>query len=233
MVVKVKDAETKRNKASAAHTGWKKRTKTSTTTPKKVYLYSSSLQLKAYSNPVFYLSTAVKFFFCLFPGLIYRKRGYSNIRKRKRDRRYREEKEDERGKQQAKGERKKEEEETEDTEKEKVACNYFFNRKFANQRAIVQQVNHIHRVTGLVVWRKEGWWEALLQSFSPLSRSYHVSFSLSFPSSPAYCRYFWCWLSPVSLLRSLLSLLSSYKSSCRLHKYERAFFGVVVCATLD
>ena len=36
MIVKVKDAETKRNKASAAHTGWKKRTKTSTTTPKKV-----------------------------------------------------------------------------------------------------------------------------------------------------------------------------------------------------
>ena len=45
MVVKVKDAETKRNKASAAHTGWEKRTKTSTTTPKKVCLYSSSLQL--------------------------------------------------------------------------------------------------------------------------------------------------------------------------------------------
>ena len=104
-----------------------------------------------------------------------------------------------------------------------VACNYFFNRKFANQRAIVQQENHIHRVTGLVVWRKGGWWEALLQSFSPLSRSYHVSFSLSFPSSPAYCRYFCSWLSPVSLLRSLLSLFSSCKSSCRLHKYERAF----------
>ena len=114
-----------------------------------------------------------------------------------------------------------------------VACNYFFNRKFANQRSIVQQENHIHRVTGLVVWRKEGLWEALLQSFSPLSRSYHVSFSLAFPSSPAYCRYFCSWLSPVSLLRSLLSLFSSYKSSCRLHKYERAFFGVVVCATLD
>ena len=45
MVVKVKDAETKRNKASVAHTGWNKRTKTSTTTPKKVCLYSSSLQL--------------------------------------------------------------------------------------------------------------------------------------------------------------------------------------------
>ena len=77
MVVKVKDAETKRNKASVAHTGWKKRTKTSTTTPKK----SACIQ---------------------------------------------------------------------------VACNNFFNRKFANQRAIVQQENHIHRVTGLVVWRKEG-----------------------------------------------------------------------------
>ena len=62
-----------------------------------------------------------------------------------------------------------------------------------------------------------------VQSFSPLSRSYHVSFSLSFPSSPAYCRYFCSWLSPVSLLRSLLSLFSSCKSSCRLHKYERAF----------
>ena len=98
----------------------------------------------------------------------------------------------------------------------------------------MQQENHIHRVAGLVVRsRKEGWWEALLQSFSPLSRSYHVSFSLCFPSSPAYCRYFCSWLSPVSLLRSLLSLFSSCKSSCKLHKYERAFFGVVVCATLD
>ena len=111
MVVKVKDAETKRNKVSVAHTGWNKRKKTSTTTPKKVCLYSSSLQL-------------------------------------------------------------------------------LFKRKFENQRAIVQQENQIHRVTGLVVWRKEGWWGALLQFFSPLSRSYHVSFSLSFPSSPAYCRFF-------------------------------------------
>ena len=59
-----------------------------------------------------------------------------------------------------------------------------------SQRAIVQQEKQIHGVTGLVVWRKEGWWGALLQSFSPLSRSYHVSFSLSFPSSPAYCRFF-------------------------------------------
>ena len=90
MVVKVKDAQTKRNKASVAHTGWNKRTKTSTTTPKKVCLYWISLQL-------------------------------------------------------------------------------LFNRKFANQRAIVQQENQIHRVTGQVVWRKEGWWGALLQSFSPLS----------------------------------------------------------------
>ena len=45
VVVKAKDAETKRNKASEAHSGWKKRTKTSTTTPKQVCLYSSSLQL--------------------------------------------------------------------------------------------------------------------------------------------------------------------------------------------
>ena len=45
VVVKVKDAETKRNKASVAHTGWNKRKKTSTKTPKKVCLYSSSLQL--------------------------------------------------------------------------------------------------------------------------------------------------------------------------------------------
>ena len=30
-----------------------------------------------------------------------------------------------------------------------VACNYFFNKKCANQRAIVQQENEIHRVTGL------------------------------------------------------------------------------------
>ena len=35
-----------------------------------------------------------------------------------------------------------------------------------------------------------------------------------------------------SLLRSLLSLFCSGKSCCRLHKYKRAFFGVVVCATL-
>ena len=154
MVVKVKDAETKRNKASVAHAGWKKRTKTSMTTPNKVCLYSSSLQL-------------------------------------------------------------------------------LFQQKICKSASDRAAGNHIHRVTGLVVWRKEGWWEALLQSFSPLSRSYHVSFSLSFPSSPAYCRYFCSWLSPVSLLRSLLSLFSSYKSSCRLHKYERAFFGVVVCATLD
>ena len=34
---------------------------------------------------------------------------------------------------------------------------------------------------------------ALLQSFGPLSRSYHVSFSLSFSSSPAYCRFFCTW----------------------------------------
>ena len=43
MVVKVKDAETKRNKKGVAHTGWNKRKITSTTTPKKVCLYSSSL----------------------------------------------------------------------------------------------------------------------------------------------------------------------------------------------
>ena len=36
-----------------------------------------------------------------------------------------------------------------------------------------------------------------------------------------------------SPLRSLPSLFSSCrKSSCRLHEYKRAFFGVVVCATL-
>ena len=72
MVVKVKDAETKRNKASVAHTGWKKRQKLVRQHQKR----SACIQ---------------------------------------------------------------------------VACNYFFNRKFANQRAIVQQENHIHRVTGLVV----------------------------------------------------------------------------------
>ena len=72
MVVKVKDAETnlKRNKASVARTGWNKHKNTSTTTPKKDRLYSSSLQL-------------------------------------------------------------------------------LFNRKWANERAIVQQKNEIHRVTGL------------------------------------------------------------------------------------
>ena len=68
MVVKVKDAETKRNKASVAHTGWNKRKKTSTTTPKR----SVCIQVAI-----------------------------------------------------------------------------FLNRKCANQRAIVQQENEIHRVTGL------------------------------------------------------------------------------------
>ena len=57
-----------------------------------------------------------------------------------------------------------------------VACNYFFNRKCANQRAIVQQENEIHRVTGLVVGRREGWWGSLLQSFSPLSLSFWSCF---------------------------------------------------------
>ena len=74
MVVKVKDAETKRNKASVAYTGWNKRKKKNQydNTKKRVRLYSSSLQL-------------------------------------------------------------------------------LFNRKFANQRAIVQQESQIHRVTGPVV----------------------------------------------------------------------------------
>ena len=52
MVVKVKDAETKRNKASVAHTGWNKRKKTSTTTPKKVCLYSSSLHLVLFEQKI-------------------------------------------------------------------------------------------------------------------------------------------------------------------------------------
>ena len=128
MVVKVKDAETKRNKASVAHTGWKKRTKTSTTTPKKVCLYSSSLQL-------------------LF---------------------------------------------------QQKVC------KSASDRAAGKP--HTPCDWASCVKEKRVDEKALLQSFSPLSRSYHVSFSLSFPSSPAYCRYFCSWLSPVSLLRSLLSL---------------------------
>ena len=155
MVVKVKDAETKRNKASVAHTGWKKRTKTSTTTPKKVCLYSRSLQL-------------------LFQ---------QKICKSASDR--------------AAG-------------KPHTPCDW---ASCVKERGLMRSS------------------PTVLQS--SLSRSYHVSFSLSFPSSPAYCRYFCSWLSPVSLLRSLLSLFSSCKSSCRLHKYERAFFGVVVCATLD
>ena len=46
MVVKVKDADTKRNKASVAHTRWNKRIKIIVpTTPEKVCLYSRSLQL--------------------------------------------------------------------------------------------------------------------------------------------------------------------------------------------
>ena len=52
MVVKVKDAETKRSKASVAHTGWNKRKKTCTTTPKKVCLYSSSLHLVLFEQKI-------------------------------------------------------------------------------------------------------------------------------------------------------------------------------------
>ena len=52
MVDKVKDAETKRNKASVAHTGWSKRKRTSTTTPKKVSLYSSSLHLVLFEQKI-------------------------------------------------------------------------------------------------------------------------------------------------------------------------------------
>ena len=115
MVVKVKDAETKRNKASVAHTGWNKRKRTSTTTPKKVRLYSSSLQL-----------------------LFQQKKCKSEI-----DR--------------AAG-------------KPDTLCDW---ARCVKERSRVDEDR------------------ALLQCLSPLdlSRSYQVSFSLSFPSSPAYCRF--------------------------------------------
>ena len=153
MVVKVKDAETKRNKASVAHTGWKKRTKTSTTTPKKVCLYSSSLQL-------------------LFQ---------QKICKSASDR--------------AAG-------------KPHTPCDW---ASCVKERGLMRSSPTV-----------------LQSSLSFLSCFFFPVFSVV-----SNCRYFCSWLSPVSLLRSLLSLFSSYKSSCRLHKYERAFFGVVVCATLD
>ena len=113
-----------------------------------------------------------------------------------------------------------------------VACNYFFNRKFANQRAIVQQENQIHRVTGLVLWRKEGWWGALLQSFSPLSRSYHVSFSLSFPSSPPYYRFFCSWQSLLSAASLSAFTFLQLQKQLQATQIQTGFFGVVVCATL-
>ena len=84
MVVKVKDAETKRNKASVARTGWNKHKNTSTTTPKKDFFF---------------------FFFFFWAG--------------KKDRLY------------------------------SSRLQLLFNRKWANEKAIVQQENEIHRVTGL------------------------------------------------------------------------------------
>ena len=74
-----------------------------------------------------------------------------------------------------------------------VEFNFYINcdrHKRFSQNEKRRAVQQNFASDGLAVWRKEGWWGALLQSFSPLSRSYHVSFSLSFPSSPAYCRFF-------------------------------------------
>ena len=146
MVVKVKEGETKRNKASVPPTGWNKRTKTSIRQHQK---RSACIQ---------------------------------------------------------------------------VACNYFCNRKFANQRAIVQQENHIHRMTGLVVWRKRVDEEL---SYSP-SVLFLVLIMFLFPCLFGRLQHMhtvdiFVAGSHFSLLRSLLSLFSSYKSSCRLHKYKRAF----------
>ena len=145
MVVKVKDAETKRNKASVAHTGWNKRKNNSTTTPKKVCLYSSSLQL------------------------LFQKK----ICKSKIDR--------------AAG--------RPDTPCDCASC--------AKERGLMRSSPTV-----------------LQSSLSFLS----CFFSLSFPSTPAYCSVdFFVASSGFSLLRSLLSLFSSCKSSCRLHKYKRLF----------
>ena len=145
MVVKVKDAETKRNKASVAHTGWNKRTKTSTTTPKKVRLYSSSLQL-------------------LFQ---------QKICKSESDR--------------AAGKP--------DTPCDWASC--------VKERGLMRSS------------------PTVLQS--SLSRSYHVSFSCLFRRLQHTVDFFVAGSHFSLRLRSLLSLFSSCKSSCRLHKYKRAF----------
>ena len=147
MVVKVKDAETKRNKVSVAHTGWNKRKKTSTTTPKKVCLYKSSLQL-------------------LFQ---------QKICKSESDR--------------AAGKP--------DTPCDWASC--------VKERGLMRSS------------------PTVLQS--SLSRSYHVPFSLSFPSSPAYCRFF-LYLVVTSFCFALCFHFSPAAKAvqCRLHKYKRAFF---------
>ena len=106
-----------------------------------------------------------------------------------------------------------------------VACNYFFQKKTCK--------SEIDRAAGKpdtpCDWASCVKERALMRSSPPvlqssLSRSYHVSFSLSFPSTPAYCSVdFFVAGSHFSLLRSLLSLFFSCKSSCRQHKYKRAF----------
>ena len=150
MVVKVKDAETKRNKASVAHTGWKKRTK----------LVRQHQKRSA----------------CIHLQLLFQQK----ICKSASDR--------------AAG-------------KPHTPCDW---ASCVKERGLMRSSPTVLSLVLIM-----------------------FLFSLSFLSSPAYCRYFCSWLSPVSLLRSLVSLFSSCKSSCWLHKYERAFFGVVVCATLD
>ena len=154
MVVKVKDAETKRNKASVAHTGCDKRKITSTTTPSKVRLYSSNLQL-------------------LFQ---------QKMCKSESDRA---------------------------AENPDTPCDW---ARCAKERGLMRSS------------------PAVLQS--SLSRSYHVSFPCLFRRLQHTVDFFVAG-SHFSLLRSLLSLFSSCcKSSCRLHEYKRAFFGVVVCEYL-
>ena len=159
MVVKVKDAETKRSKASVAHTGWNKRKKTSTTTPKKACLYSSSLHLALFVN---------------FEQKICKSQRAGDRAAGKTD-----------------------------TRCDWASC--------VKERGLMRSS------------------PTVLQS--SLSRSYHVPFSFSFPSSPAYCRFFCSWSQLLSASLSAFTFLQLQKQ-LQATQIQTGFFGVVVCATL-
>ena len=141
MVVNVKDAETKRNKARVAHTGWNKSKKTSTVIAENFvrdlisyisYFWLKVRNLVAYESyariPVYVtIALAVRKFIAhessrALEYEIFTRTKISAITVRQHQKR---------------------------SVCNQVACNYFFNRKCANQRAIVQQENEIHSVTGL------------------------------------------------------------------------------------